>query len=130
MITIHKRLITDEDMADIATYMDDDIREKLHLEMAPCTYDEFLLAYLEEAPDRDAFMDIMQREFDMVFDARYSVFWVGGERDGEILYETDDLDDAIKAGNRIYKEHETDFDTVCGGVGICDNENPDELIEW
>ena len=35
----------------IAQYMDDDIREELHLEMAPCSPEDFLAAYLERDPD-------------------------------------------------------------------------------
>jgi hypothetical protein len=34
----------------IANVMDDDIREAVHSEMAPCTDVEFLAAYLETAP--------------------------------------------------------------------------------
>jgi hypothetical protein len=34
----------------IANVMDDDIREAVHSEMAPCTEAEFLAAYLERAP--------------------------------------------------------------------------------
>lgn len=35
----------------IVSYMDDDIREALHAELAPCTNTEFLDKYLEEDPD-------------------------------------------------------------------------------
>jgi hypothetical protein len=35
----------------IAHYMDDDDRERTHLEMAPCTDSEFLIHYLEIAKD-------------------------------------------------------------------------------
>ena len=32
----------------IVNYMDDEIREKLHWELTPCTFEEFLEAYMEE----------------------------------------------------------------------------------
>lgn len=34
-----------------AEYMDDEIREQVHSELAPCTDVEFLTRYLEIAPD-------------------------------------------------------------------------------
>lgn len=33
----------------IAEIMDDDLREKIHMEHAPCTSEEFLAAYLAES---------------------------------------------------------------------------------
>lgn len=39
--------ITQDLMDIIATYMDDDIREQVHSELAPCTPDDFLRRYLE-----------------------------------------------------------------------------------
>lgn len=38
------------DMEVLANYMDDDIREYVHFELAPCTDIEFLRRYLELAP--------------------------------------------------------------------------------
>lgn len=35
----------------IAMLMDDDTREQVHMELAPCTEEEFLTRYLELAPD-------------------------------------------------------------------------------
>jgi len=35
----------------IANAMDDETREKVHAELAPCTEEEFLTRYLEIAPD-------------------------------------------------------------------------------
>lgn len=62
-MTIYGRKITQEDMDTIATYMDDEIREHLNFELAPCSPEEFLRAYIDEANDED-FMDILRREFD------------------------------------------------------------------
>lgn len=51
----------DHDMWDvIVSYMDDEIREKVHMENAPCSNEHFLNAYIEE--DR-AFMDFLWTEF-------------------------------------------------------------------
>lgn len=50
-----------QDMLDvIATYMDDDIREGLHFDIAPCSPEEFLKKYIELDPD---FEDILKSEF-------------------------------------------------------------------
>ena len=38
-------------MDTLVVYMDDDIREKVHNDLAPCTEVEFLTAYLESADD-------------------------------------------------------------------------------
>lgn len=35
----------------VADFMDDDTRETVHAELAPCTEEEFLARYLELAPD-------------------------------------------------------------------------------
>lgn len=44
----------------LATYMDDDIRERVHSELAPCMPEEFLSRYLELDPD---FVDLLLSEF-------------------------------------------------------------------
>lgn len=44
----------------IASYMDDETRERVHFELAPCTNVEFLRRYLELDPD---FTDLLQGEF-------------------------------------------------------------------
>jgi hypothetical protein len=48
-------------MNEIASYMDDEIREELHSQLAPCTHEEFIKAYLERDPD---FIEILHNEFD------------------------------------------------------------------
>lgn len=60
-MTIYGRAITQDDMDNIATYMDDEIRERLHGELAPCTPEEFLSAYLDADPD---FESLIENEFD------------------------------------------------------------------
>lgn len=40
-------ILNGEEMDTIATYMDDEIREQVHAELAPCTEEEFLSRYCE-----------------------------------------------------------------------------------
>ena len=47
-------------MDDIAVYMDDDIREQVHSELAPCEPEKFLKRYLEIKPD---FEELLKTEF-------------------------------------------------------------------
>ncbi len=42
--------LTQEDLDAIAVVMDDDIREEVHSEVAPCHPGEFLTAYLDRDP--------------------------------------------------------------------------------
>ena len=44
----------------IASYMDDEKREAVHAEMAPCSNEEFILRYLELDPD---FEELLRIEF-------------------------------------------------------------------
>lgn len=44
----------------IASYMDDDKREEVHGDLAPCTEYEFLIKYLELDPD---FAELLKQEF-------------------------------------------------------------------
>ncbi len=48
--------LSQDDLDVIATYMDDDIRERLHGELAPCEPEEFLKAYVKEDPDFKALL--------------------------------------------------------------------------
>lgn len=48
--------------AAIVNLMDDDIREEVHQEMAPCTEEEFLSRYIELDP---AFEDVLWSEFNV-----------------------------------------------------------------
>ena len=51
----------DKDMMDrIAVYMDDEKREQVHFELAPCEPEEFLKRYLELDPD---FEGVLKSEF-------------------------------------------------------------------
>ena len=57
--------LSEELLDTIATYMDDDKREKVHFELAPCEPEEFLKRYLELDPD---FEDVLKSEFSIELD--------------------------------------------------------------
>ena len=52
MGTVHDRDGKELCFEAAVTIMDDDIREKLHMELAPCTEQEFFVAYAKEHEDR------------------------------------------------------------------------------
>lgn len=52
--------LTQDELDVIATYMNDDIRENLHLDISGCTPEEFLAAYLKADPD---FVELLENEF-------------------------------------------------------------------
>ena len=52
--------LSEELLDTIASYMDDNKREKVHFELAPCEPEEFLKRYLELDPD---FEDVLKSEF-------------------------------------------------------------------
>lgn len=53
-------ILNDDLMDTIASYMDDAIREDLHTELAPCTHEEFITAYIDRDPD---FIELLKNEF-------------------------------------------------------------------
>lgn len=100
MLTIHGRKITDEDMAIIATYMNDEIREHLHSMLAPCTHDEFIMEYLETS-DGPELQEILEREFDLEIIPKYEVVkTIQGDEFTDL--ETDDRMEAINHARYIY----------------------------
>lgn len=52
-------------MSTIAVYMEDEIREKVHFELAPCEPEEFLRRYLELDPE---FEGVSKTEFSIELD--------------------------------------------------------------
>lgn len=54
--------LTQELMNDIASYMDDDIREELHSILAPCEPAYFLNEYIKRDPE---ILDILKNEFEI-----------------------------------------------------------------
>lgn len=57
-------ILSEELLSDIATYMDNDLREKVHFELAPCEPMTFLKRYLELDPD---FEMLLFNEFGIEF---------------------------------------------------------------
>ena len=47
-------------MDTIATYMDDDTRESVHFDLAPCTPEEFIIEYVKRDPE---FEELLRVEF-------------------------------------------------------------------
>lgn len=56
--------LTDDVMSTIGTYMDDEIREALHIKLAPCSNKKFLNAYIKKDPN---FVDLLRNEFGYIF---------------------------------------------------------------
>ena len=61
---IEKFTLSQEEMDVIATYMNDNIREQVHFELAPCEPLDFLRRYLELDKDPD-FWDVLENEFNI-----------------------------------------------------------------
>lgn len=60
--------------------------------------------------------------------SEFTVYWIGGDRDGEVLAVFEEEYDAERFAKSFEKEHEGEFDSFCGGVGINDADgNP---VEW
>ena len=57
--------LSEELLDTIATYMDDDKREKVHFELAPCEPEEFLKRYLELDPE---FKGVLKTGFSIELD--------------------------------------------------------------
>lgn len=65
-----KYKIDDLTMENIATYMNDEVREKVHLKEAPCSNEHFLVAYYEELQSgefekQSEFYDLLLNEFNI-----------------------------------------------------------------
>lgn len=84
-------------MDNIAELMNDEIRERVHAEMAPCSDSAFLRTYLKYDPDFDSVI----KQFDIDMTPEY---WLIEEINGsryETLLKADNQDDAIEAGQSI-----------------------------
>lgn len=74
-------IISNELMENIATYMDDELREKTHLSVAPCSNEAFITEYYNNATAtlKTALEDILYDEFgldidDIIYTAYYQVY--------------------------------------------------------
>lgn len=56
--------IDNETMKIITTYMDDEIREQVHGELAPCTNEQFLKRYMEMDSE---FIELLESEFKSIY---------------------------------------------------------------
>lgn len=61
---------------------------------------------------------------------RYTVFITGGDQDGKEIGWFDDEMAAIKFAKAYTEAHEDEFDLVCGGVAISDNQTNEILTDW
>ena len=57
----------------------------------------------------------------------YTVFWVGGKRDKEVLGTFEGFREAELFASKMQEEHKDEFDPVCGGIGITAADG--ELVE-
>ena len=61
MMRYGQREVLKQELLDvIATYMNDDIREDIAFELAPCSPDEFITEYVKRDPK---FVDLLKSEF-------------------------------------------------------------------
>lgn len=74
-------VISNELMENIVSYMDDDLRERTHFEVSPCSYEIFITEYYNNAPAKlkRALEDVLSDEFgldldDIIFTAYYQVY--------------------------------------------------------
>lgn len=73
--------ISNELMENIATYMDDELREQTHYAVAPCSNEAFITEYYNNATPtlKSALEDLLSNEFglyieDIIFTAYYQVY--------------------------------------------------------
>lgn len=74
-------VISNEVMNNIASYMDDDLREQTHFEVAPCSNEVFITEYYNTASAdlKEALKHILSEEFnldldDIIYSAYYQVY--------------------------------------------------------
>lgn len=130
MMTVYGRPIEQKDMDAIAIHMDDEIREQVHFQLAPCTPDEFLAAYLEKDPD---FEEILKSEFGWKEDddmTAYVVVEMERTGTGNVQnYIFDNLCDAMDKARDLWlalSREESKYMTVC----VCEmpeDADPDDL---
>jgi hypothetical protein len=109
-----KELFTKKEVEDLYLWLEDELEGKYE------DFDEYLDDLLAQGrAGTGGLVEVPQ----------YTVHWVAGDRDGETLYETDDYNEAINKARELEAENEGEFDPVCGGIGIVDNET-DEDVEW
>ena len=90
----------------IGSYMDDDTREQVHAELAPCTEREFMRRYLELDPE---FADLLMNEFGIDHD--------------EFVVITKDIEDLAERIRLADNWNPRDCAKLCEYAGILDKWN-------
>lgn len=111
----------------IVNYMNDEVREQVHAELAPCTKRQFLARYLEFDPE---FENILVSEFSIcdVDDLEeYRVLHIGGDQDGKVVAVERDEQDAIELAREYDEQHGGENGYIC--VMILDIEDH-EVENW
>lgn len=112
--------------------MDDEIREAVAADLAPCSEREFLAEYCRRHAERfgEVFMTPDNRpaleSYDDAPDARYSLIWIGEDalntfRDGETIAAYDDEREAVKAADELTAKYADRFNPAWGGISVLDN---------
>lgn len=122
MMTVYGKAITQEIMDAIAVHMNDDIREQVHFDLAPCSPEEFLTAYLEKDPD---FEEILKSEFGWEEEdeaVTYTVVVMDRNATNRKHYTFPDLGSAMEKARELWlDEVETKYTTVC----VCESDKTD-----
>lgn len=84
-------------------------------------FEQFHYEMETECEDLDEYLDEKIKSGDLKEIPQYDVFWVAGDRDGEVLFSTNDLAEAKAKAFELQEQHEDEFDPDCGGIAICDN---------
>lgn len=114
-------------------YRDFDTGEYFTKEEIKTTYEQF-----DGETEWNSFDDYLEQELrigrekigGLIEAERYEVFWVGGDRDGETLFEADNEADAINKALELSQEHEDEFDPAYGGIAIVDRLTNREVVDW
>ena len=81
------------------------------------------------ADEWDKDIDTLMEDLEEIEDPdEYTVFWIGGEKDGETIATFETERAAVNFAKAYQDEHEADFDPCWGGVGIANKDR--DYIEW
>lgn len=112
----------------ITSYMNDDLREQVHAELAPCTVKEFLDRYLELDPD---FQDLLDSEFS-------DSYVNAATLDREYYFPNIDQEDAFFGGQTPICVDKAELERLATGCGLELEElmkqvheaDPEEITEY
>lgn len=91
----------------ICSYMNDEIREELHTEMAPCSDEKFLAEYVKRDPE---IIEILENEFDIDIDdiQRSEEIWTAVKETGTLMERFDSYEEAEEAIREYEREDRTE----------------------